>query len=78
MHWDHEAERRAIARLIRQIDAIDYQGNAVGRRVVALFLVIFACAAGLLFWAVTFGRQAVPAEARSGPRAPAVLRSFRD
>ena len=46
------AEARAIAKLIAQIDDLDALRDQVGRRVIAIFLVTFAFALSLLVYVV--------------------------
>ena len=63
-----DTEARAVARLIAQIDSLDRERNRIGRRVVALFLVVFALALTLL---VVVAREPAPAVPRSRPALPA-------
>jgi hypothetical protein len=77
MRLDYETENRAIARLVEQIDSIEYNTNAVGRRIVYLFLAIFAFAVGLLFWSVTAGYDGTPRKPHPGPRVAGVLHGYR-
>jgi hypothetical protein len=46
-------EQRAIRRLIAEIDELDRNRNAVGRRIIAIALCGYACALSLLAWAAT-------------------------
>jgi len=69
-----DAEGRAIARLIAEIDSLDALRDRVGRRVVLLFFAIFIFAIGLLIYAVTHSERAV---APPGPRVPGVLQRMR-
>lgn len=45
-----DTEARAIAKLIAQIDDLDALRDRVGRRVIAVFLLTFACALSLLVY----------------------------
>lgn len=73
-----EAESRAIARLIAQIDSIDQWRDRVGRRVVLMFVGTFAFALALLVWVAKSAVDHPPAPMNHpGPRVPAVLKSAR-
>jgi hypothetical protein len=73
-----EAERRAVARLIDEINALDAWRERVGRRIICLFLGTFAAAVGLLFYIAAF--EGPPRELKTppGPRVPGVLRGLRN
>lgn len=49
------SEARAIAKLIAQIDNLDHLRDQVGRRVIAIFLLTFACALTLLLYVALHG-----------------------
>ena len=75
MRTNEQAEERAVARLIAQIDSIDAWRDRVGRRVMCLFLVTFVFAVGLLFWTVKQASDNPPGtQTPPGPQVPAVLR----
>lgn len=66
-----------MARLIAEIDALDAWRDRVGRRVVCLFMMTFAAALVLLFWAVTHAHEHPPGPmAHPGPRVAGVLRGM--
>ncbi len=64
-----------MARLIAQIDSIDAWRDRVGRRILALFLVTFAFAIGLLIWTVKQAQLNPPQiQKPPGEQVPAVLK----
>jgi hypothetical protein len=78
MHTEGSEERRAIDRLIRQIDTLDGWRDRVGWRVVYVFAGTFFAALALLVWTVTYAHPEVRGpKIPDGPRAPKVLQSFR-
>lgn len=70
------AEAEAIRKLIRQIDDLDAWRDRIGRRIIALFLTVFAGALMLLFYVAAYAHppQNLP---HPGPRVPGVLRGVR-
>jgi hypothetical protein len=70
-----DQERRAIGRLIQEIDSLEAWRERTGRRIVVLFLTTFAVAACLLVWAATHAQTVV---APPGPRVHGVLHSPQD
>jgi hypothetical protein len=71
-------ERRAIERLIREIDTLDAWRDRVGWRVIYVFAGTFVAALALLVWTVTFAHPEVRGpKIPDGPRAPKVLQTFR-
>lgn len=77
MRLEGNAESTAIRNLIAQIDEIDRWRDRVGRRIVGLFLCVFAFAVGLLLYVVQYEHP--PRQLRHpGPKVPGVLKGFRD
>ena len=70
-----DRETRAIWHLIHEVNSIDAWRDRTGRRILALFMVTFAGAACLLFWAATHAETTVRPP---GPRVPGVLHSATD
>ena len=68
-----EEERRAIERLIAQINSIDAGRSRIGRNVLFVFGVTFAAALSLLAWVALFAGPPARVLKMDGPRAPAVL-----
>lgn len=68
-----EEERRAIERLIAQINEIGRKRDRTGVRVLWVFGVTFAAALCLLAWVALFAGPPRRLLRPDGPRAPAVL-----
>ncbi|MGC8760234.1 MAG: hypothetical protein ACP5VC_09755 [Bryobacteraceae bacterium] len=66
-------ERRAIERLIAQINEIGRRRDRTGRNVLWIFALTFAAALCLLAWVALFAGPPSRALRPDGPRAPAVL-----
>ncbi|MCX7605206.1 MAG: hypothetical protein N2036_14100 [Bryobacteraceae bacterium] len=73
MRISAEEERRAIERLIAQINEIGRQRDRTGRNVLWVFGVTFAAALCLLAWVALFAGPPAHVLRPEGPRAPAVL-----
>lgn len=59
-----DAERRAIAKLIKQVDDADKIRTQVPRRIWLLFAIVIALGMCLLIFAVRFGRRDRPVTPR--------------
>ena len=69
-----DTERRAIDKLIAQIDDLDSLRDQVGRRVIALFLLTFACALSLLVYvALHDGPRTTPTPRPAVPHSAKVI-----
>lgn len=77
MQAAYSGEDHAIRKLIAQIDDIDRWRDRIGRRLIALFLAVFAVALAMLFYAVTYAHPQ-PGLQHPGPRVPGVLHGVRD
>ncbi|GIU73382.1 MAG: hypothetical protein KatS3mg004_0469 [Bryobacteraceae bacterium] len=73
MRISAEEERRAIERLIAQINEIGRQRDCTGRNVLWIFAMTFAAALCLLAWVALFAGPPSRVLRPDGPRAPAVL-----
>jgi hypothetical protein len=71
-----DAESKAVAKLISEINALDAWRERVGRRIIAVFLGTFACALGLLFYIAAFEGPPAALQSPPGPRVPGVLRGI--
>ncbi len=73
MNISAEQERRAIERLIAEINAIGRRRERTGLHVLWVFGITFAAALCLLAWVALFAGPPARVLRPDGPRAPAVL-----
>ena len=70
-----DAEEKAVANLIAEINSLDSWRDRVGRRIIALFLGTFAFAVGMLCYVAAYEGPS-PIKPASGPKVHGVLQSM--